>query len=875
MSNGIRTTHRAFRDRVQEHLRSSGHSQQELAEALDLHPKVLSRKLHGSRKAYLTQLEIRRIILTLARWQVITTKAEALHLLDLAGLSPTTFRPEEWRTSPLNALTRKRSQPLSSRLPTPLLQHNLPAPATRLIGRAWVLERLQHLLGRDEVRLVTLIGCGGSGKTRLALQVASDLVSSFAQGVWWVSLASVRDPTLVPLSILQALGIQSAPDISPLQCLLTALKNKRLLLVLDNFEQVAEAARIVDELLAEAPGLKMLVTSRAVLHLSGEHQFNVPPLDFPAPQQVSETTELSHYGALQLFVERAQAVLPDFTLTAENAAIIAEICAKVDGLPLALELAAARVKVLPSAVLLERLAHAPLAVLTAGARNLPDRQRTLRHTIAWSYGLLSSPQQTCFRRLGIFAESFSLEAAEALMQGVAGDQEGQPQEGSSLDLLEQLLDSSLLVRVPASKEQGRFKMLETLREYALEQLTTQGELEQWRDWHTWYYLSEAEAGESGLRGPEQLTWLAQMAADRENVRAAVHWSAHRARAGRRIGAIGAPEPTTRSRAVAGSRILSSQGVSATGALASEVCLRLAAAFRSYWEWQGYLPQARQWLREALEIPLEERAPPTLLAARAKVLSEASRLACLENDQGQAVELAQASIALWRQLDDPPGLATALMHRGWAAHALSEYETAKGVYQEGLYVLSSTNDLWERGQVLMYLAAATGIPFDFERMRSLYEQSQTLLEQVGDRCAVADVLKDRGAMLLLESRYTEAIDCLLGSMRLCCELGHKQYLATCLGWLSLAVGMRQEPDPETASLHSAQLKGAVESLQEAIGLTPWTRTHPLVQRVGQQIRSRADPQRWQAALTAGRALTVEQAIELAHRFGTAIGHGGEF
>ena len=195
---------------------------------------------------------------------------------------------------------------------------------------------------------------------------------------------------------------------------------------------------------------------------------------------------------------------------------------------------------------------------------------------------------------------------------------------------------------------------------------------------------------------------------------------------------------------------------------------------------------------------------------------------------------------------------------------TKYETAKGVYQEGLQVLSSTNGLWERGQVLMYLAAATGFTFDFERMRSWYEQSQAFLEQVGDTCAVADVLKDRGAMLLLESHYKEAIDCLLGSMMLCCELGHKQYLATCLGRLSLAVGMRQEPDAETASLHSAQLTGAVASLEEAIGLTPWTRTHALVQRVGQQIRSRADPQPWQAALTAGRALTVEQAIELAHR-----------
>ena len=261
------------------------------------------------------------------------------------------------------------------------------------------------------MRLVTLVGAGGSGKTRLALHVASELVGAFAQGVWLVALAGVSDADLVPMSIIQALNMKSTPSLPALQSLITYLRNKQLLLVLDNFEQVGAAAAVVDEMLAAVPGLKVLVTSRAVVHLYGEHEFSVPPLDVPDPSIVLETTELAHYGAIQLFVERAQAVVPDFALTAENGTAIAQICARADGLPLALELAAARVKVLPPALLLARLSGARLPVLTGGARNLPGRQQTLRNTITWSYDLLSRTEQAWFPRLGVFTGGWSLEAA--------------------------------------------------------------------------------------------------------------------------------------------------------------------------------------------------------------------------------------------------------------------------------------------------------------------------------------------------------------------------------------------------------------------------------------------------------------------------------
>ncbi|MBO0793570.1 MAG: hypothetical protein J2P36_21830, partial [Ktedonobacteraceae bacterium] len=386
MGSEIHIKSGTFSEGVQKHLHASGYSQKELADALGLHPKVLSRKLNGSGNARLTHLEVQRIVTTLAHWRVITTQAEALHLLKLAQVEPTIFSDEEWQTPPLNTLS-KSALSIPTGAPDPsqfLLQHDLPAQTTRLIGREWAVERLKHLLSREGTRLLTLTGSGGSGKTRLALQVASELMSVFPHGVWFVALAGVRDADQVPISIIQALNLKSAPDLPPLQLLINYLKNKQLLLVLDNFEQVGEAAIVVDKLLASAPGLKILITSRVVLHLYGEHAFSVPPLDIPDPTIELEASTLLRYGAVQLFVERTQAIIPDFTLTNENAAIISQICARVDGLPLALELAAARMRALPPRLLLERLSQARLPLLTKGARNLPDRQQTLHNTITWS-----------------------------------------------------------------------------------------------------------------------------------------------------------------------------------------------------------------------------------------------------------------------------------------------------------------------------------------------------------------------------------------------------------------------------------------------------------------------------------------------------------
>ena len=854
MRNGIHMNVGGFSGRVQEYLRASGYSQKELAKELGLHPKVLSRKLHGSGDAHLTSQDVHGIIITLVDWHVITSQDEVFHLLELAQMGPTTFSHDEWRIPPLSKLTANHAIPSSNlRVPTSTPQHNLPAPATRLIGREWAVERLQQLLGHDEVRLVTLVGSGGSGKTRLALHVARELVGMFAQGVCFVALGGVSDPTLVPISISQALNSNPAPELSPVQGLISYLRNRQLLLVLDNFEQVRDATGLVDELLAAALGLKVLITSRIALHLHDEHEFSVPPLDIPDPAITTGTAELLQYGAVQLFVERAQAVVPDFALTPENGAAIAQICARVDGLPLALELAAARVKTLSPTLLLGRISRERLSVLTRGARNLPDRQQTLRNTIMWSYDLLSSVEQAELPRLGIFTGGWSLEAAEAMMQRLATDGKDSI---SPLHVLEQLVDSSLLVKLPTAGGQERFTMLETLREYALERLTAQGELERLRNWHACYYLEVAEAAEIGLRGPEQLIWLARLAADRDNFRSALEWSLSRARAGM---SIGTP-----------SFFQKGKEVPDVGLLAVELCLRLAAALRPYWEWQGYLTEGRDWLRAALALPIEVRAGKTVRAARAKALSEAARLVCLQNDQRRAAELADESIALWRQLDNPGGLAMALLHRGWAAYASGEYEVAKSVYwEEGLQQLPPNGDTWLRAQLLFHLGAAAGFTFDFEQMRSFYRQSRELFEYVGDKSSVADVLKDQGGMSLLEGKCEEAIDYLLKSLKLCYELGHRQFVATGLCLLGLAFGLVEKPTPVLASIHSAQITAAAEGLMDAIGLTPWTRTNPFISMIHQQIRSRVDEENWQSAWAFGRSLTAEQAIALAYRLGEEV------
>ncbi len=614
-----------FGERVQEYLRGSGYSQQNLANALGLHPGVLSRKLNGSTQGHLTKLEVGRIIKTLAQWNIITTREEAFQLLKLVNLKQTSLSIEEWQEPPLNQLVDESTHPTISRPVISPDLHNIPAPVTRLIGREWAVERLQHLLGREEVRLVTLVGPGGSGKTRLALHVATDLISAFAQGAWLVRLTKVTDADQVPMRIMQALDLLSAPEVLPMHTLTNYLRDKQLLLVLDNFEQVEEAAPVLGDLLAVAPRLKLLVTSRRVLHLYGEHLFNVPPLDVPNLNTLPNTTLLSEYSSIQLFMERVQAMMPDIVLSPENGTIIAQICARLEGLPLALELAAARVKMLSLEQLLERLLEARLPVLIGGARNLSWKLQTLHNTFEWSFNLLSPAEQQSLARLGIFSGSWTFEGAKAMMNSLDAIGEVTEQRTTTSeaykansspasDVLEALVDKSLIIWQKTPGGQVRFTMLGTLREYVLTRLVVKDEYNQLRDWHACYYLALAEDAEEDLRVNSQASRLADLVAEQENFRAALQWSYQKATTGTMISGCVESKKGASNQVIVPNIQLS----------AIELHLRLAAALYPYWEWQGAISEGRQWLEAALLIPLPDEPVSSVLAARAKALYVATQ-----------------------------------------------------------------------------------------------------------------------------------------------------------------------------------------------------------------------------------------------------------
>src|SRR6266567_2836174 len=392
--------------------------------------------------------------------------------------------------------------------------HSLPAQLTPLIGRRQEVAEVWALLQRPEVSLVTLTGIGGVGKTRLSLQVATDLLDDFADGVCFVPLAPISDPDLVVPTIAQALGIKEIGERLLLDLLKAYIQDKRLLLLLDNFEQVLPAVPELSNLLADCPQLKMLVTSRAVLHIRGEHEFPVPPLALPDLTHLPGSESLLQYAAVALFLQCVQAASPDFQVTPTNTRTIAEICVRLDGLPLAIELAAARSKLLPPQALLTRLAHR-LQVLTSGARDAPVRQQTLRNTLAWSYDLLDAEEQRLFRRLSVFAGGCTLEAVEGLSTALG------ELPADVLDGVASLMDKSLLRQVEQEGQEPRLLMLATIREYALEALAASGEMESTRQAHAAYYLALAEQAELELGGPQQGAWLDRLEREHDNLREAL------------------------------------------------------------------------------------------------------------------------------------------------------------------------------------------------------------------------------------------------------------------------------------------------------------------------------------------------------------------
>jgi predicted ATPase len=723
----------------------------------------------------------------------------------------------------------------------------LPVPRTRLIGREREVEKVRNLLLHTEVRLVTLTGAGGSGKTRLALQVAAESSEAFNGGVWFVSLGSIYEARLVPSTIAQALGVRPAAGKPTEDCLKDAFRRSQpVLLVLDNFEQVLPAAPSVAALLEASAALKVLVTSRSPLHIYGEHEFVVHPLRIPELQQPTARETLSQFPAVALFLARAAAIRPDLAHSGENVCAAAEICARVDGLPLAIELAAARVKVLPPPAILARM-QSRLGLLTGGARDLPERQQSLRRTIDWSYELLDPAERKLFGRLSVFVRGCNLEAAEAVAnpRGDLG--------AEVLETLSSLVDKSLIEQLNDPSGEPRFTMLETIREYGLERLAVSGEEKSVRRAHAAYFLVLAEDGSSpGLNEFEEERWLDRFELELDNFRAALDW--------------------------------------VTGSGNADWGLRLATALLRFWDGRGHRPEGRDRLLALLALPgvvrtrVRARAlfAAGILVSNDAALDQALRQEGLEiarglgdtrgliaslsllatgyrwyGDCASARPLMEEAAELARELGEPVTLGQMLNNLAVMVQEEGEYGRARSLYEESLSLFLQAGDRRAVASSLNHLGDLASEERDYSLAHSLYEQSLAAFRELGDRWGISGTLADLGDLARDEGDHELAHSQYRESLRMFLELKHDrgisrllESLATCAAALGL-------------SERSLKLAGAAAGLRQRLGIqVPFASNRRKADHSLEHPRAELDTTRAAAAWMEGWAMTTGEAIEYA-------------
>ncbi len=774
---------------------------------------------------------------------------------------------------------RKASQPSQITAATT----NLPRALTPFIGRAELLAGLADRLTRPADRLITLTGSGGVGKTRLALEVARAVLPAYPAGVWLIDLAPLGDPQSVPQAIAATLEIRREPDRAVLNVLIDHVRDRHLLLVLDNCEHLVEAcAQLADQLLRHCPELQLLATSREALGIQGEVIVRVPSLSLPAVEQ-STPEILARSEAVQLFLDRAMAALPDFALTVANASAVTQICRRLDGIALAIELAASRVKLLKVEQIAARLDDA-FHLLTGGSRTALPRQQTLVATIDWSYGLLTDHERALLRRLAVFAGGWTLEAAEAIASGDGLDRY------DILDLLTQLINKSLVIVESTPTEEARYRLLETIRQYAREKLAASGESADVRQRHLSFFLQLAERAESQLQRSDQAAWFDRLDVEYDNLRAALDWAClNNAEAG----------------------------------------LRLGSALRQYWGIR-YWSEGREWLMRVLALP----AAQARITARARALNGAAYLAHMQGDAASAERLYEESITIWRETDDTgEGIMHALRVYGNSIHfnhdkasgralieeslaiaraagnqvemawslfdlgqitdAEGRHEAARALFEESLALHRAVQNPTGLGLTLNALGEVAVEQGELQRARTLLEESLQFYQQAGDKRGLATSSAALARAAWLQHDLPRAMRLCTESLALAREIGYSDlacWLSGGLGWMALQQndagsarkslvealellrGSRQ-PDKFSFCLSgmagvavaSGQLERAATLLGKVNALydvPPWLPIAPDLERLLSELQARLTEAEFTAAWSKGRALSVEQAISYA-------------
>jgi predicted ATPase/serine/threonine protein kinase len=726
--------------------------------------------------------------------------------------------------------------------------NNLPVQPTPFIGRDLELAAVEKMLRQSELRLVTLTGPGGMGKTRLGLQVADRLIREFRDGVYLVSLAPLNDAALVASAIAQTLDTREAGG-SPLgESLKQHLRDKRMLLLLDNFEQVVSAAPLLADLLAACPHLKMLVTSREVLQLRGEHEFSVPPLALPDLKHLPPMERLALSPSIALFIERARAVKPDFALTTANAQAVAETCTQLDGLPLAIELAAARIKLLPPQAILQRL-ESRLKLLTGGARDLPTRQQTMRGTIAWSYDLLDASEKLLFNRLSTFAGGCTLEAAEAVCRD-ASDVDMNVLEGVAA-----LVNKSLLQQEQADSG-TRLVMLETIREYGLECLRSSVEVTAIERGHATFFLGLAEMAAAELLGPSQTEWLDRLDLEHDNLRAALAWMTQSGEAEPGLLMALALWRFWEIRGYLAEGRASFAGLLALPGSSAQRKLRMKALYAAgiLADAQGDYALARTLFEENLAINREVSDK----WGTANSLNNLGIVALRQQDYPTARSLYEESLAIWRELGNQRAIALSLDNLGNVAGAQGDYATARLLHEESLMIFRELGDSRGMAWSLNHLGDVARDELDYAPARSRYEESLAMFSELGDQPGIASSLADLGNLARDQGDYSSARPLYEESLVIFGELGDGRGIARVLEGLAGLAAARAQPD------RALRLAGAVAALRESLGapLPPieLARLERSLEPAWQSVAKLAGSAIWRE----GRAILLEEAINYALR-----------